>query len=397
MFFAKLLTYLRGYVIITVSGRYPERFLNVCAARRILVWDVFPCGERSLKCCVSMRAFGMLAPVARKTDVHIKILKKCGFPMLLRRLKKRRWFAFGLLLCILLLILVNQFVWKIEINGCETVSAAHIRQKLADFGLTIGTFRPHIDEKALQNQMLSQVPELSWIWVDKHGSKVTVEVEERVMPPELYDADALCNLAASKDGVIESMVIKHGTPLVSLGDTVCKGDILVSGLLLSEKGVPPRTTQSEGEIYARVWYEKTKAFSLWQPIRKETGQIENKYTLHIFGKDIPLFRTSETNFEEYITEKSEQELRFFGRYLGLGLSRTKYTELSVSYEKSTAESAAQKGILELSAVIDEAASPGGEQRNLQSNYEILDEDTVEVTVTAEYIEDIAEKVWLQTP
>ncbi len=347
MLLTKLLYYLRGYVTITVSGSYPERFLNVCANRHILIWDVFPCGTGVLKCSISLRGFHMLPPIARKTGVQIKIIKKNGLPMLFKRLKNRKWFVLGLLLCIIGLIIINQFIWKLEIVGCQKVSTDYVREKLEDYGLKIGAFRPYIDEKKLQNHMLIEVPELAWLWVDKKGSKVIVQVKERVMPPDLYDADALWDLVAAKDGVIDSMIIKNGNPMVKLGDTVRKGDVLVSGLLLSEKGVEPRTVQSDGEIYARVWYEKTKAFSLWNPIRNETGKTETKTTIHLFGQNIALFRSPNTSFDQFEEQNAKKELCLFGRYLGIGYSYTKFTELSTQYEKLSTESTVEKGVLEL--------------------------------------------------
>ena len=140
------------------------------------------------------------------------------------------------------------------------------------------------------------MPELAWIWLDKSGSKVIVEVKERIPKPAIFDKNAFCNLVATKDGVIDSMVVKNGTPMISLGDSVQRGDILVSGLIVSDKGVPPRTVQSEGEIYARVFYEKTQAFSLLAPQRKETGNIENKYTLFLFGFQIDFFSDRDSTF-----------------------------------------------------------------------------------------------------
>ncbi len=392
MLFAKLYSYLRGYVIMTVSGPYIERFLNVCAARGILLWNLFPCGEKVLKCHVSMAAFKLLSPIARKTNVQIKILKKCGLPILLTKLKKRIWFVSGLLLCLSLLIVLNQFIWKIEIIGCETISPKLVEEKLAENGLTIGAFRPFINEKKLQNQILINTPELVWLWADKHGSKVIVQVKERTPAPPIHDEHTLANIIATKDGVIESMIIKNGNPMVALGDTVRKGDLLVSGLILSEKDVPPRTVQSEGEIYARVWYEKTKAFSLWSPVREETGKQETKTTLHLFSKDVSFFKNAETTFTDYDIEETEWELSLFGRYLGIGFSRRTFSEISVTYEKISAESTARNAILELSAEIDTECAPGSKKQNTSSDYKVLDNDTIEVTVLAEYLENIAEKV-----
>ena len=388
----RLFYFLRGYLVITVSGQYPERFLNVCAGRRIFIWNVFSHSDRLLRCCISIRGFRLLPPIVKKTGVQIKIIEKRGFPIWIKRARKRKWFAAGLLLCVLCTICINQFVWKIEIQGCNSVSAAYIKENLAECGLKVGSFRPFLDEKRIQTKMLLAVPELSWLWVDKHGSKVNVEIKERVLPPDMVDPNDFCHLIASKDGVIDSMVITSGDPAVAPGDTVRKGDLLVSGLLLSEKDVEPRQVPSEGTVYARVWYEQTKAYSLWVPNTSETGQRVKKTTLRLFGLNIPLYRNAMPNFNEYSTLTKDHELNLFGFQPGIGLSTVTYTELHTAYEKSTVESVVQSSGRELLSAIDEMASPDSSCTESRTDYVIVDEDTIEVTVIAEYLENIAEKV-----
>ncbi len=395
MLLTRLFQYLRGYLVITVTGKYPERFFNVCAARHILIWDLFSCSQTVFKCSISNRGFRLLPQVVKKTGVQVKIIKKCGLPTVIKRLKKRMWFLIGLAVFFLLLIVMNQFIWKIEVTGCETVSATYVREVLSECGLNIGAFRPFVDEKHLQNQMLVKMPELSWLWADKRGSKVIVQVKERTLPPDIFDKDAFCNIKAAKDGVIDSMIVKNGTPLVALGDTVRAGDILVSGLILSEKGVEPRKVHSEAEIYARVWYEKTKAFSLWSRKVNETGKKEKKYTLHLFGWNLNLFFDDKPSFSEFAEEVKEREAHIFGWYLGLGVTERVYTETVTTYEKMTPESMAQSGALEIEAMFDEEAAPQGRKKDSKMNFTVLDEDTIEVTVVSEYIENIAEKVHIE--
>ena len=395
MFLTRLFQYMRGYLVITITGRYPERFLNVCSNRHILIWDLFPCSQTMLRCCISNRAFRLLPPIAKKTGVRIKIVKKCGLPTVLKRGKKRKWFVLGLGVFLLMLILVNQFIWKIEIVGCENISAGVVREQLERCGLRVGAFRPFLDEKKLQNKMLIEVPELAWLWADKSGSKVTVQIKEKVPVPEMFDPHAFCNVVASKDGVIDSMIVKSGEPMVKLGDTVRRGDILVNGLWVSEKGVEPRKVQSDAEIYARVWYEKTKALSLWTPKINETGAAEKKITLHLFGWNMNLFLKGETEFLEYTETTEERELSFLGNYLGVGMTCQQFREQTTTYEKLSPERAAESGILQLTAEIDEQTSANAHVVNISSNYEVLDEDTIEVTVVAEYLEDIAQKVYLE--
>ena len=40
MFFISLLKYIKGYLLVHLTGYAPERFLNMCGKRNILVWNL---------------------------------------------------------------------------------------------------------------------------------------------------------------------------------------------------------------------------------------------------------------------------------------------------------------------------------------------------------------------
>ncbi len=389
MLFTRLFSYLGGYLLISVSGVYPERFLNVCANRQIWLWKVFPCAGGKLRCCISLRAFRLLPPVARKTGVQIKILEKRGLPFLVAKSRRRMLFVIGLALFLTAMVVVNQFIWKIEIEGNQTLTSTFIINRLAECGLHIGSLRPGLDEKSLQNQMMIRVPELAWLWVDMSGSKVIVQVRERIRPPKLMATEGCCDLVAARDGVIESMAVIAGRPLVSVGDTVRTGDMLASGLLVSDKGAETRQVQADGTVYARVWYEQTKAFSVWSPVTHHTGRHETKYTLALFGWRLPLFRRAETAFDTYEETERDYELTIGGFYLGVGLHSVTYSEQETTYERLSAESTIEAGAFSLKNEIDAMTTADARLNDTQVSSVVLDEDTVEVTVVAEYVENIA--------
>ena len=50
----------------------------------------------------------------------------------------------------------------------------------------------------------------------------------------------------------------------------------------------------------------------------------------------------------------------------------------------------------LEAMFDAEASDNGQKKESKMSYTVLDEDTIEVTVVAEYVEDIAKKVHIES-
>ena len=67
--------FLRSYIIISVQGGFPERFLNLCGKEKIYLWDV----EYSSGCVtakIGCRDFPRLKAIRAKSGVKIKIKEK---------------------------------------------------------------------------------------------------------------------------------------------------------------------------------------------------------------------------------------------------------------------------------------------------------------------------------
>lgn len=394
---SRLIHYLKGSVVLRISGTFPERFVNVCAARGILLRDVKRLSKNSIRLTMSIHSFRLLPPIARRTGVRVKILRKSGFFPMLQKHRKRKVLLIGTLVFMLLFIGMNQFVWKIEIVGNEKIPSTTILENLKDCGLSVGAFRHNLNQKKIKNDMLIKMTDLSWLWAEKKGSKVIVTVKEKIPIPEIFDANDYCSIVAAKDGVVHSMIVRNGFPTVTIGDTVQKNSLLVSGMLESERGVDTRYLQAEAEIYARTWYEKTKAFSLFSRDAKESGAHTTRYRLSLFGLDIPCFLGKENPYNESISESELYELSFFGNYLGISLSKVTYREIEYEDVRLAQDFVIENGIRELCDAIDADVLPNSELLHSTPSHHAIDEDTVEVTVVCEYLENIAQKVKMERP
>ncbi len=394
---AGLIHFLKGYLVIRISGTFPERFLNVCAAQGILVRNVTRLSDNSMRLTISAHAFRLLPPIARRTGVRVKILRKCGLLPLLHKHRKRKMLFFGICLFIFFFIGLNQFVWKIEIVGNETVSSRQIIEKLKQNGLYVGQFRHHINQKQVKNKMLIEMTELSWLWPEKKGSKVIVTVKEKTPIPEIFDANDYCSIVAAKDGVIHSMIVRNGFPVIKVNDTVQKGSLLISGMLESERNVPTRYVHSEAEVYARTWYEKSRAFPLVGQNQKETGKIVTRRKLHLFGLEIPLFLNHEVPYEDYLAEEDVYELSLFGNYLGFSVVKQTYREITREEIRLAQDFVIEDGTHKLREEIDALTLPNSQLLRIEPTWRAIDEDTVEVTVVAEYLENIAQKIKMERP
>ncbi|MDY4114027.1 MAG: sporulation protein YqfD [Roseburia sp.] len=222
--------YAKGYVYVRITGYAPERFLNLCGNRDILIWNLLPC-EDGYEFCISVAGFRQLKPILKKTRTKVRILRRVGAPFLTFRYRKRKLFGVGLLFFGMLLYYLSGFIWNIEINGNSYLSNEVILDFLKDEACTFGTKKSDINCQVLEEALRSRYSEVIWTSIKIYGTKMTVDIQENLLPEEQYEKqdDAVYDIVAAKDGVVTEIITRSGTPLVTAGTEVKKGDLLVSG------------------------------------------------------------------------------------------------------------------------------------------------------------------------
>lgn len=285
MLILRMWNYIRGYVIIMVEGYFPEKFINVCINRGIFLWDI----NREKNCIITLKvgikAFKKLRLIAKKTRCRLRIKEKRGLPFIFHRYRKRKIFAAGCIVFLGMVYLLSSFVWTVEVYGNKKLPSRQIIDSLSLVGFKTGIWKPFVDTERITNKMMIRMPELAWISIDISGTRAIIEVSERVMPPPMIEKDIPCNIIAVKDGVITSIVVRAGSPMVKVGDTVKKGDLLVAGMVESKDKVI-RHVHAMADVGARTWYEETGKALLSRTKMVRTGLVECKYSIKIFNKII---------------------------------------------------------------------------------------------------------------
>ena len=161
MFLVHLWNYIRGYVIIIVTGKSIERFINICSKRQILLWDIF---RSDMDCAImkaSLRGFRLMRPAAKKSGCRVHIKKKCGVPFLLYRFKRRKGFKTGLLIFASLLVLSMSIIWDIEIIGCESEMISKVMNVLNVDNIGRGSFKMKLNPKDIASKIALNVDQIA--------------------------------------------------------------------------------------------------------------------------------------------------------------------------------------------------------------------------------------------
>ena len=187
------------------------------------------------------------------------------------------------------LALGSTHIWAFQVTGNDTVPTETILRTLEKHGVALGA-RSRIDQEALRNQVLLELPDVVWLTVNMRGCTAHVQVVERQRPPHLYADGEIANVVAARDGLVTRIQALDGQAQVMAGSTVTAGQVLISGVVDSDqRGY--RLLRGMGQVWARTWYELSVSVPLTvQEKGQETGAVTRmavdigRNRIKIYGK-----------------------------------------------------------------------------------------------------------------
>ena len=302
----RLVNALRGSVRLEVEGAFPERFLNLCAQRGILFWNVEWMETTRLRLTVTRRGSRQAAALGERTLCTVTPAGRSGMPYFLARFRKRYAFWVGMGLSMAAVCVLSSFVLTIEVKGNTTVPTAQILTELRRQGLGIGTFGPGLDERTVGNKVLLQLPQLSWLSINLYGTRAEVLVREAVEAPELVDAQEYGSVVARASGIVTKVEALTGEAVVKVGDTVLEGETLISGTVHLEGPAYSDTPEigqiqvrASGRVYARTWRTMAAQLPLEAQVKRYTGEETNLWSVTALGRRTDFFGKGGISFDRY--------------------------------------------------------------------------------------------------
>ena len=266
----------------SIHGSRPENVLNACAARGIELREAEYTEGRCLSVWVYEKDAEEFKKAAEEMLCYVKTEETAGGRRILEPFKRNLRTALIASFFALCLLLSSLFIWDIDVVGNEKLTDGEIKRALAECGIKPGCFWPGLDNDMVRSQMITKIPTLAWMSVNVNGSRATVPILERKMPAEIYNGNGYSDLVAKNDGILERIFVRNGKALVNRGQTVEKGERLVTGELDSSYG-KTEFVRSLGEVYARTWREFT-AVSPEKTLKKERRAKGYKRYALLLGK-----------------------------------------------------------------------------------------------------------------
>jgi len=385
---------MRGYVIVKVEGLALERFINMCIARGIYLWDIKRINYTTLEAKIGIQGFKELRNIVKRAGCRVSIHKKNGYPFWVHKLKKRKMLLVGAFFCFLILVFSSTFIFSIEIIGNEELEKSEIISSLNELGLKPGTNKYLVNLKEIETELILDVDQIAWVGIEVRGIRAKVEIVEKRLAPDKIDKNTPCNVIAKKNGVIEKVIARNGDAVVEEGDIVTKGDMLINGVVQRENMDEPMFVHSYGEVYAKTYYETTESKNLIEIKKDKTGQKFKKRTFNLGSIELS-FNKGDIPYDVYIVEKKSKR-PFQWRNIGLPVEiiTEDYYE-AIQFEERIDEIQAKNDIhKEAINKLLEDIPLDAKILNTQIDFTIQD-DILYGKVIIEVLENIAEQKTLQ--
>ncbi len=348
-----------GYIKVHIEGSGTNRFINLCTKNHILLYHVIKLSDNEYSAELFLSDFMKMKPYAKKTKVKIRILKKDGIYFKIKTILKHRLFLLFFVCIVFLIFYSTKHIWKVEINGNSYLTEEEICLYLQKNDYYIGQKKKNINCDDLENQLRFYFPEIIWSSVHIEGSTLSIEVQEKIYQThtEQEKIEDLCyDIIASEDAVISEIITRNGIPLVKKGQSVSKGELLVTGRqeIFNDDGSVKEYfyRSADADVVGLVTFEFQKTIPILQKKRIPTNKMYSTY--HIKYKDnryqLPTVKNKYENYNELkITNFS---------ILTFQTEKTCYYEVEEILIELTKEEAKQVAVDEFNQYITELKESG---------------------------------------
>ena len=281
--------FLVGYTVLGIKRAHAEQVLNLCMHYGIPYVDGGS-DALCLRLCLRSRQARRLCTILKAALIEYTVQKRGGLPWLLLRLSRRPGLIAGILCALCIIAASECFVFDVRVTGNQTLTASQVKELLAQQGFTPGSFIPSLDTDKIETRVMLASDRIAWLSINVKGTVAYVElIEQRLPAPATRLRPA--HVVASRSGEVVAVELYRGNVLVSAGQQVQKGEILIAGVYDSQT-LGFRFTRAAGKVMVRTVQEYEVHVPYQYEKKVYTGEILEKKSLIFFSFPIKVFQST---------------------------------------------------------------------------------------------------------
>lgn len=298
-----------GSYFITVSEKYKEIAVNYLYRNKIKYKNLQITDRSEISFQILSFTSKKLTDDFNKMGIPYSSSTLCGIPRFLTKYSNRHGILLGIILFSIFVPLSQNYVWYMDVKGCENISHKSVIENLEALGFTYGTNFKKIDFDYLRHNYLAANDDLSWISINMQGTYAHIEVRELQDPPK-KETSGCTNIVASENGQIVIVESFEGTPVVKPGDFISKGELLISGIMTSGEDTL-RYERADGKVLAQVERKFKAVIPKFNNKKTYIGDETVEREIIFFKKTVKVSGNCRISHAEYDTIITKEQLNLF--------------------------------------------------------------------------------------
>lgn len=326
-------------IVISITGINTLRFINLLKQNNIRLFNIKRMSDTT-ECVMFAKDFKKIKSFAKITGVRVRISKKNGPGFFIFNNRNRYFLVAGLIIFIIIILWSTKKIVKIEIRGNEYYASTEIYEFLTENNIDYGSVVKNISCKDIEKLMLNHFDLLTFVSVHINGNTLIITVKENKTVKQEKEDETPCNLVATEDGVVVSIITRAGVPLVKAGDEVKREDVLVYSKIdynkIMGENYGYETVCSDADILIRVNKEYKDIVNRKYEKRVYTGRIQKVKGIKINNLYLTISK-EKCKFKKYDTETTYSDDRYGFKKLPVTYFYTTYREYELVESEYTDE------------------------------------------------------------
>ena len=268
-----------------VQGLNLDRLLTLAKNKGITLYDIKKTTNKRLLVSVSVKESQNFFAIAKELCYNIKKVKEKGFALPLLMLWRKVGIIIGTIIFCLSTYCINDFIFGFSFSGSGSALEKEVVEYLNGVGIKKFTRFSDINTQKLEDQILANNPNLSFVGITKNGNTLCFELALANQNTDALKGN-VCSLKSDVSGVIEKIKVYRGTAVVTEGDNVNSGDLLVDGKMTIKEQVV------DINVIATVWIIARKEFTFLNKQKGQEQKAELMAKAMMVDKDIVSCSTS---------------------------------------------------------------------------------------------------------
>lgn len=280
-----------GRITLKLTSAVPWISIRLLTEHDIPIHRLIAVNDMEIILETDSRYYDWISDFLQKRGDSLMLLHTAGPMFFLTKLFARPVLTGVFLLLTLLVFLLPQKILFYEVEGNDFIPANRILEAAEDCGLGVWANRRDIRSEWFKNQILSEIPELQWAGINTYGSKAIISVRERAVPQSKEEEKhTVSSIYAVCDGIVQAVSAEQGTIHCAEGQTVKKGQLLISGY--TNSGFCIRAGRAAGEVFGETVHSLNAVMPQTWIQKTHFRAAEKRYAILIGKKRVNLCKDS---------------------------------------------------------------------------------------------------------